>query len=203
VAVLTALAGRYGLKLLHISTDYVFDGMADRPYKETDPVNPQSVYGQTKLEGELIIRQAGIDAAIIRTSWLYSEFGHNFVKTMLRLAETKDSISVVTDQRGSPTYAGDLAAAIMAVAVGGVAGTEVYHYSNSGEITWHDFASEIFRFAGKSVRVDPISASDYPAAARRPAYSVLDTAKIRGLGVNIPRWRESRKVCIERITGNI
>ncbi len=194
---LGAVAVKYGLKLVHISTDYVFSGTGHTPIKEDDPTGPSGVYGETKLEGEKAIAAAGCDAVVVRTSWLYSEFGSNFVKTMLRLAETRNEINVVNDQKGSPTYATDLAAAIMTLLDKGFTGYGVYHYCDAGEISWYDLAVETFRLAGIGVRVNPITTAEYPAPARRPAYSVLDTARIRSAGVLTPFWKDPLRECIE------
>jgi dTDP-4-dehydrorhamnose reductase len=194
---LAAAAVKYGLKLVHISTDYVFPGTGSTPLREDDPTGPDGVYGETKLLGEQAIAGAGCDALVVRTSWLYSEFGSNFVKTMLRLAETRSAINVVDDQKGSPTYAPDLAGAIMTLLEKGFAGYGVYHYCDAGEISWYDLAMETFRRAGIEVKVNPITTAEYPTAARRPAYSVLDTAKVRAAGAVTPFWKDSLKECIE------
>jgi dTDP-4-dehydrorhamnose reductase len=197
--VMAALSKQHAIKLIHISTDYVFDGAAHTPYREDSAVSPRSVYGRTKLEGERAIAASGCDAAVIRTSWLYSEFGNNFVKTMLRIGGERSVVSVVSDQIGSPTYAEDLARAIMTVAEHGVTGFEIYHYSNAGAISWYEFAKAIFRHAGMEVTVRPIATADYPTAATRPAYSVLDTTKIQSLGATVPTWEESLKRCVKKL----
>ncbi|MFH4969242.1 dTDP-4-dehydrorhamnose reductase [Gaetbulibacter sp. M240] len=177
--------------LVHISTDFVFDGTSNRPYKETDAPNPLSVYGKTKLEGELAIQNNLKEHFIIRTSWLYSEHGNNFVKTMLRLAKTKDEISVVSDQIGSPTYAGDLAEVIIRIILRGSNDYGVYHFSNEGEISWYDFATAIFEQGKKEIEVKPIKTESYPTAAKRPKFSVLDTSKIKNiLKIEVPFWRK-------------
>lgn len=199
VAVLAAAAAEYGAKLVHISTDYVFDGNYDRPITENDAPNPMNVYGQSKLSGELEIIRLGIDAVIVRTSWLYSEFGSNFVKTMLRLADTKDEVRVVSDQTGSPTYATGLVRAIMVLIEKGIRGTEIYNYCDAGSVSWYDFAEEIFRLSGKPVTLIPLATEQYPAAAHRPKYSVLDTSKIRSEGVVVCDWKHSLSECIEAL----
>lgn len=196
-ASLAAVALRHGIKLVHISTDYVFDGTAAGPLTENDAANPLNVYGRTKLDGERAVCASGADTAIIRTSWLYSEFGDNFVKKMLRLSGTRPVIEVVADQRGTPTYATDLARAVMKIIDNGIAGCEVYHYSGGGETTWHGFATEIFRIAGKSVELVPVTAADYSSAVARPAYSVLDKTKIIAAGAAVPDWRESLRECMK------
>ena len=163
-----------GTVLIHISTDFVFDGTKRTPYTEEDTPNPLSVYGKSKLKGEEYIQEICERHFIVRTSWLYSEYGNNFVKTMLRLAETRKQISVVNDQIGSPTYAGDLAEFSLKVISSGSTAYGLYHYSNLGAISWYDFAVEIFKQHKKEVRVVPIPTSSYPTAAKRPPFSVLD-----------------------------
>lgn len=183
-----------GSKLIHISTDYVFDGKNYKPYTEEDITNPQSVYGKSKLNGEQKI-MADTEAIIIRTSWLYSRFGKNFLQTMLRLGNEKDNIKVVFDQVGSPTNARDLAMALMEL----IAYAEnhsflpgIYHFSNEGVCSWYDFAHAIIRFKKMKACVLPITTSEYPLPAPRPHYSVLDKKKIRqAFGINIPHWQDS------------
>jgi len=162
-----------GAALIHISTDFVFDGSKRTPYTEEDTPNPLSVYGKSKLQGEEIIQKFWNKHFIVRTSWLYSEYGNNFVKTMLRLAETRKQISVVNDQIGSPTYAGDLASFLLEIINKPSKDYGIYHYSNKGSLSWYDFAVEIFKQHKKAVRVVPIPTSAYPTAAKRPRYSVL------------------------------
>lgn len=198
-AVLAELSESRGVKLVHISTDYVFSGEGDKPYCEEDHTSPLGVYGCTKLAGEREITKRKIDSVIIRTAWLYSEFGHNFVKTMLRLSQERSEVSVVSDQVGTPTYATGLAHAIMTLVDRGVTGHQIYHYSDRGEISWYDFAVEIFRQAGVPVKVIPIRTSDYPAAVRRPAYSTLDKKKIECAGVEVADWKVSLQACLEAI----
>lgn len=188
--------------LIHISTDYVFDGKGDRPYLENDPTGPMSVYGVTKLDGENVIRESGCKHIIIRTAWLYSSTGKNFVKTMLQLAETRDNINVVCDQQGSPTWAGDLAQAIMSlIAYYGTAPVhETFHFTNEGITTWNEFAETIFELSGKTCKVNPITTDQYPTKAIRPAYSVLDKTKIKQtIGMEIPFWKDSLAKCIEEL----
>ena len=168
-----------GAVLIHISTDFVFDGTKRTPYTEEDTPNPLSVYGKTKLKGEEYIKEICESHFIVRTSWLYSEYGNNFVKTMLRLAETRKQISVVNDQIGSPTYAGDLALFLIEIIQMDSKKHGTYHFSNAGEISWYDFAVEIFKHNSKVVRVAPVSTSAYPTIAKRPLYSVLDKNKTR------------------------
>ena len=182
------------IKLIHISTDYVFDGTNHKPYIETDTPNPKSVYGQTKLDGELAIQQINpANSIIIRTSWVYSKFGNNFVKTMLRLAETRDEISVVADQIGSPTNAADLAEAILTILPKISNETiEVFHYSNEGVCSWYDFSKAIFEVEGLPIKVNPIESSQYPTTAERPFYSVLNKHMIKeSYQVKIPFWKDS------------
>ncbi len=188
---MAAIACERGIPLIHISTDYVFAGDGSAPLTEDDRPDPQNVYGRTKFEGERAVRNAGCDAVVVRTSWLYSEFGHNFVKTMLRLAASGQPVRVVDDQTGSPTYAPDLARAVIHLAQRGVRGFELYHFCNAGSTTWYGFAQEIFRQAGIAVCVEPVATAEYPTAAHRPACTVLDTAGIRAAGVEVPEWREA------------
>lgn len=196
-AVLAELAVRYGCRLIHVSTDYVFDGNGRRPYREEDSVGPVSVYGRTKLAGEERVRESGAAGAVVRTAWLYSEFGNNFVKTMLRLAGEGKRPNVVNDQRGTPTYATDLARALMVLAQRPGEGMELFHYTDGGETTWYDFAVEIFRQAGMPVTVVPVDTAGYPTAARRPHYSVLDKSRIAAVGAVLPDWRASLRTCLD------
>jgi dTDP-4-dehydrorhamnose reductase len=200
VANLALLAKEYNCRFIHISTDYVFDGKGSRPYREDDPVEPQGVYGMTKREGEEKALQANPDTIIIRTSWVYSEFGKNFVKTMLKLMSEKDVINVVNDQFGSPTYAADLANTILSVINSGKWVPGIFHYCNQGTITWHEFAVAIRDLAGLNCEVMPITTSEYPTPARRPAYSVLDTSLIqKTYHINPPHWRESLESCLQKL----
>lgn len=201
VAILARVAKRHNARLIHISTDYVFGGESfDSPIKETATPAPLGVYGRTKLLGERAIEESGCDYVIIRTSWLYSSYGNNFVKTIMRLASERDELRVVSDQIGSPTYAKDLAAVIakMCERVNLASGT--YHYSNRGEVSWCDFARAIVEFSGVECKIIPCTTAEYGAKAPRPAYSVLDTSKIRGcLGCDIPDWRASLGECINKM----
>ena len=200
--VLADTCQRHNALLIHISTDYVFGGDATEPYKVDDPINPQSVYGSTKAEGERLIRESGCNYMIVRTAWLYSSVGKNFVKTMLMLGDTKDEINVVADQKGCPTWAHDLAAALVALLYknGKNEVHETFHFTNEGQITWHDFATDIMEIGEKHCKVNPITTDQYPTKATRPAYSVLDLNKIKEYtGMKIPFWRESLIKCIEEI----
>lgn len=199
VANLAAACKNNKAQLILISTDYVFDGTAGKPYKETDLTNPVSVYGKSKLQGELMALENCPAAIIIRTAWVYSSFGNNFVKTMLRLMKEKESVNVVNDQFGCPTYAADLAVAIMQIIISGKSKENpgIYHYTNKGVINWYEFAVAIKKITGSSCIVNPITTAEYPTAAKRPAYSVLDTAKIREIfSVNIPDWKTSLSKCL-------
>jgi len=191
---LAEVADKEGCLLVHISTDYVFDGMASEPYTEKSLVNPQTVYGHTKLAGERAIKKSGCLAIVIRTAWLYSEYGTNFVKTVLRLAKEKGELNVVADQVGTPTYAADLAAAIAHILADDCVAdkTGIYHFSNEGVCSWYDFAQEIVRLSGEPCKVNALKTADYPSKAHRPAYSVLDKTKIkREFGVVVPEWKEA------------
>ncbi|MBQ5996817.1 MAG: dTDP-4-dehydrorhamnose reductase [Bacteroidales bacterium] len=190
-AVLASCVREAGIRLIHISTDYVFDGRSEAPYTEDDAPAPTSVYGVTKLAGEETVRSAGCDAVVVRTAWLYSEFGRNFMKTMLSLAATHDTVRVVCDQRGTPTYASDLAGALLTIAGVPFTGFSLYHYTNEGVCTWADFAAAIFRMAGLDTQVIPIPTSEYPTPATRPASSWLDKSRIRqAFGIDIPQWED-------------
>lgn len=198
------LTREMGIRLIHLSTDYVFSGYLPRPLTELDEPLPETVYGITKLEGER--RLAGHPGAIIiRTSWLYSSFGNNFVKTMLRLMREKDEIRVVYDQVGTPTYAADLAGAIIKLVKGTVEGTlpfepGIYHYASDGVCSWFDFAKEIARLTGSKTAIIPVETRQYPAPAPRPWYSVLSKDKIRKVyGLDIPYWKDSLATCIKEL----
>ena len=200
VGVLAAVCKEYETKFIHISTDYVFDGKATHPYKEEFPPHPQNVYGASKLEGEKEAMQFNSDSIIIRSSWVYSEFGKNFVRTMLQLMERQNEISVVNDQSGSPTYAFDLAEVILQIISSGKWFPGIYHYCNEGVISWYDFAKAICDLSGNQCKIKPISTKEYPTPAARPAYSVLDTTKIkRSYAIQTKNWRESLTDCIEKI----
>lgn len=199
---LALVTKKYGIFLVHISTDYVFDGTSSVPYKPDDPINPQSVYGKSKAAGEEAVRETGCNAVIIRTSWLYSEYGGNFVKTMLRLGRERDEIRVVDDQFGGPTYAGDLAQFIMEVVRqrNFIEGLKIYHFANQGVISWNEFAHQIMRNASLSCKVLPVSTAEYGAAAPRPASSVFDLSSVnQDFGFEIPQWYESLKKCMQKL----
>jgi dTDP-4-dehydrorhamnose reductase len=207
VGAMATVCKEYDCRLIHISTDYVFDGIASVPYKEEAPTNPQSVYGASKLEGEKLAFQYNPETMIIRTSWVYSSYGKNFVKTMLRLMKEKEEINVVNDQRGSPTYAADLAETILQIInqlvthnSQPVTEAGIYHYSNDGIITWYDFAMAIREIAGASCKINPIAANQYPTPAKRPLYSVLDKTKIQQIfGIALKDWKQSLDECIQKI----
>ena len=190
-----------GLPLVHISTDYVFDGTACRPYSEDDEPNPQTAYGRTKLAGEKAVMETAQTAVIIRTAWLYSTFGNNFVKTMRKLGAERDSLNVVFDQVGTPTYAKDLASAIAAILPQMKAGTkEIYHFSNEGVCSWYDFALAVMAQSDLNCEVLPIESKDYPTPAKRPHYSVLNKTKIkRDFGIKINNWAVSLAECVEKL----
>lgn len=188
------------VKLIHISTDFVFDGKQSLPYKEDDLYNPLSVYGQTKLNGELEIIKSTKAFFIIRTSWLYSEFCNNFLQTMLRIGKEKDEVSVVYDQVGTPTYAKDLAEMIIEIICTDSNKYGVYHYSNEGVASWYDFAKAIFEENELGVNVLPIRSESFPTPAKRPSYSVLDKQKIKNtFNVSIPYWRDSLNKCLNEL----
>ena len=194
-----AVAKRDGY-LVQVSTDYVFDGTNHTPYTEDEATCPNSVYGSTKLEGEKLAMAACANTMIIRTAWLYSTFGNNFVKTMIRLGQEKPELGVIFDQIGTPTYAGDLAAAIMAAINHGIV-PGIYHFSNEGVISWYDFTKAIHRIAGiTSCHVKPLHTAEYPTPAARPHYSVLDKTKIKQTyGIEIPYWEESLEKCVAKL----
>lgn len=197
---LAAVCKQYSAGFIHFSTDYVFNGNADQPYKETDITDPVNYYGFTKLEGEQAALKNNPSSIIIRTSWVYSRFGKNFVKTMLRLMSEKESIGVVADQKGCPTYAADLAAAAMQVIENGKMLPGIYHYCNEGIISWHEFATAIKEISGSNCVVNPITTKDYPTPAKRPFYSALNTQKIRlSCDIVIPHWKQSLELCISKI----
>ena len=194
VANFAQIAKDKNIRLIHISTDYVFDGTNHKPYVETDIPNPQSVYGQTKLDGELAMQQINpANSIIIRTSWVYSKFGNNFVKTMLRLAETRDEISVVADQVGTPTNAADLAKAILTILPQISNETvELFHYSNEGVCSWYDFAISIFKNKNLKLKVNAIESKDFKSPVQRPFYSVLNKSKIKqNFELDNNHWEES------------
>lgn len=187
-----------GAKLIHISTDYVFDGKAERPYREDDPTGPLGAYGKSKLAGEQAVAALCPDAVILRTAWVYDSSGRNFVRTMLQLAETRDSLSVVDDQHGSPTWARDIAAAILAIAKEGATKPGIFHFCGGGSTTWYGFARAIFGRRGPALH--PIPSSDYPTPAPRPANSTLDCGRIaEAYGLVAPRWRDSLARCLHEM----
>lgn len=205
---LARAAARSGAGFIHISTDYVFDGTNFQPYKETDQANPQTVYGETKLLGEQYCLNENPDSVVIRTSWLYSLYGNNFVQTMLRLGINSPEVRVVFDQVGTPTFAGDLAQAILRIIdknnreKNSVSGG-IYHFSNEGVASWYDFAVAVFNYAQVNCKVHPLLTRDFPRPAKRPFYSVLDKEKIRmALQMEIPHWQESLKNCIIKLQNN-
>ena len=206
VANLAAAMKEVGGTLFHVSTDYVFGLDGNTPRSEEMPVSPLGVYGRTKLLGEQAIEASGCKALIFRTAWLYSEYGNNFLKTMLRLTTERELLNVVFDQVGTPTYAGDLALAIFSIIEAGVyPGNEgIYHFSNEGVCSWYDFAVEIAAAAGNTnCRINPCHSCEFPSPVTRPPYSVLDKTKIKNtFDIDIPHWRESMEYCIKRIKAN-
>ena len=217
VKYLAQISREKNIKLIHVSTDYVFDGTNHKPYTETDQVNPQSVYGQTKLDGEKeMLAINPVNSIIIRTSWVYSSYGANFVKTMLRLGKEKEQLGVIFDQVGTPTYAKDLAKTILEItqhsklntapsgnALGVQNSVEVYHYSNEGVCSWYDFAKTIFELSSIECHVNPIETKEYPTPATRPHYSLLNKAKIKKeYNITIPYWKNSLELCL-RTMGEI
>ena len=205
---LAEIAQQHHSLLIHISTDYVFDGTAHQPYQENAAINPQNIYGESKLKGELAIQSIACDAIIIRTSWVYSEYGNNFVKTMLRLGRERDQLNVIFDQVGTPTYATDLAVNILKIiefsnskqADLELDKVSLYHFSNEGVCSWYDFAKAIFELTNTQCAVSPIETKDYPTAAKRPYYSVLNKAKIKqAYQLSIPYWKDSLQACLNKI----
>lgn len=202
VKYLAQTAKEKDIKLIHISTDYVFDGKNYRPYVENDIVNPNGVYGKTKLDGEKAMQEINPkNSIIIRTSWVYSSFGANFVKTMLRLGKERDELGVIFDQVGTPTYARDLAKAILEILPTiNNKEVEIYHYSNEGVLSWYDFAKEIMRMAKLDCKVNPIETKEYPTPATRPHYSLLNKSKIKKeFNIEIPYWKDSLDECLRKI----
>ena len=200
IATLARLCNESGAKLVHISTDYVFDGTSPIAYTEEDKPNPQSVYGLTKLAGETACLKNCPESIIIRTAWVYSEFGNNFVKTMLRLMSEKDTLNVVNDQVGSPTYAADLAQVILTILDSTKWVSGMYHYSNAGEISWYDFAQDIKEIAQKTCEISGIPASSYPTPAQRPAYSLLDKSKIKAIyGIEPVDYKISLRTMMDKM----
>lgn len=216
VGALAKVCTELGTRLIHLSTDYVFDGTSQIPYREDDPVNPVNAYGATKLKGEQLCMEYDPQSIIIRTAWVYSAFGNNFVKTMLRLMKERTEINVVNDQVGAPTYAADLAKCILEIikresvirqiqslSIDSGLSTLIpgtYHYSNRGRISWYDFAVAIKELSGSACTINPIPSSQYPTPAKRPAFSLLDTHKIeKTFHCEIPDWKDSLKICLERL----
>ena len=195
-------------KLIHISTDYVFDGNSFLPYQESDEVNPIGVYGNTKRSGELVALNSGIDALVMRTSWLYSAYGNNFVKTMLKLGHDRDELGVIFDQVGTPTNASDLAKICLDIlsdvsSVNISTKGKIYHYSNEGVTSWYDFATAIMELGSLDCKVRPIETKDYPTPAKRPHFSVLNKSKIKkDFNIEIPYWRDSLEKCIVKLNSN-
>ncbi|MEH0835110.1 dTDP-4-dehydrorhamnose reductase [Pectobacterium cacticida] len=191
-------------RLVHVSTDYVFDGTATEPYLETDKPNPLGVYGQTKLDGERAVEAILPEAIIIRTAWVFSEYGNNFVKTMLRLGKERDALNVVADQRGCPTYAGDIAQAIIDLLKQNTTGG-VYHFCGDKEVSWYEFAEEIFKIAitqekiSRSLRVNKLTSEQYPTPSKRPPYSRLNGAKIEKFGIKLSNWQAQLSIVIAKI----
>ena len=199
-AIIATACRKNAVRFIHISTDYVFNGMGKTPYKEDDATDPVNLYGDSKLEGEKKVMLVNPESIIIRTAWVYSEFGKNFVKTMLRLMADKEQINVVSDQAGTPTYAADLAEAILYIISSQQWKAGIYHFSNEGNITWYDFAVAIKELSGSSCKVLPITTSQYPTPAKRPFYSVLDKTKIQQtFGISVKDWKTSLAICIERL----
>lgn len=204
-AALAAVCARRNLPLIHLSTDYVFEGNRAGAWRETDPCHPQTVYGASKLAGEQAVLAAFPMAVILRTAWLHSPFGRNFVSTMLRLSAERDHLRVVADQHGSPTYAPDLARALVTMARRLTATHEaalsgIFHLAGTGETTWHGLAVTVMAMAGRGVLIDPITTADYPTPAKRPANSVLDTAKIESVyGIRLPPWQEGVRRGVTRL----
>lgn len=199
-AYIAEVCKKHQAALIHISTDFVFRGDVPKLLSETDPAEPENIYGLTKLEGEAAIAEILPEHYTIRTSWLYSEFGNNFVKTMLRLGRERDQLGVIVDQVGSPTYAIDLANVILDIVDSGSKAYGIYHYSNEGVTSWYDFAKAVFDISNTQVILNPVKTSEYVTKAVRPAYSVMDKTKIKNtFSIQIPYWRDSLQVCLERI----
>ena len=194
------------IKLIHISTDFVFDGLKQKPYFESDASSPLNIYGKTKLEGEnAILSIMKFNAIIIRTSWVYSEYGNNFVSTIIKLAQKNNNLNIVSDQMGTPTYAGDLGQAILNIIKNDKFNepnrvTEIYHYSNEGECSWYDFAKEVINISGTQCTINPIKTEDYPTTAQRPLNSLMSKEKIsKEFGLKINFWNDALKICMKNI----
>jgi dTDP-4-dehydrorhamnose reductase len=200
VGLLGEMAHQSGARMIHVSTDYVFDGKSYLPYTEEMPVNPSSVYGQSKQAGDALLMQVCPQAAIVRTSWLYSSFGNNFVKTMRRLAAEREQLTVIFDQTGTPTYAADLAVALLTMASSSDFVPGVYHFSNEGVCSWYDFAIKIIGLSGLSCKVIPIESKDFPVRTPRPFYSVLNKQKIKKqYNLQIAHWEDGLIRCLEKM----
>jgi dTDP-4-dehydrorhamnose reductase len=200
VATMAKWVAANGRRMVHISTDYVFQGNSSTPLKETEPTDPINVYGLTKQKGEEAIAVSGADTVIIRTAWVYSSYGANFVKTMIRLMTERDEISVINDQVGSPTYARDLANAILEIMHSENWQKGIYHFSNEGEISWYDFAVAIRELIGLDCKINAIPTEQYPTPAKRPRYSILDKTKFKTqFGVVVPKWRDSLEAMLNRL----
>jgi dTDP-4-dehydrorhamnose reductase len=200
VGILADACKASGSKLIHISTDYVFNGTASIPYQEQDMVDPVNLYGASKLKGEQLALKDPDGAIVIRTSWVYSTYGNNFVKTMMRLMRERDSLKVVDDQVGSPTYAADLAQAILFIIKEGKWAPGIYHYSNEGVITWYQFAQAIRELTGSDCTIAPITSAEFPTPAKRPGYSVLNKEKIKATySVALKDWKLSLRECIQKM----
>lgn len=200
--ILGKIAADMGARVIHVSTDYVYSGTSCTPYKESDATAPVSQYGITKLEGEELLLDACRETVILRTSWLYSTFGNNFVKTMIRLGKEREQLGVIFDQIGTPTYARDLADAILRIIVSDHFTPGIYNYSNEGVCSWYDFACKIHQLAGiATCRINPIETTDYPTPAQRPSYSVMNKKKLKQTyGIDIPHWEESLRKCMDLLT---
>jgi dTDP-4-dehydrorhamnose reductase len=197
---ISALCAEYNSVLIHVSTDFVFKGDKPLPLTENDKTEPINIYGITKLEGELAVVDVLKKYYILRTSWLYSEYGNNFVKTMLKLGAERDELKIIADQAGTPTYAIDLASCILQIIFSEITAYGVYHYSNEGIASWYDFAKSIFDISETKVKTWPIKTSEYPTRALRPAYSVMDKTKIKHtFNIEIPYWRDSLMTCISKL----
>jgi len=193
-------SARHNVKYIQISTDFVFSGNKSSPYLEGDETKPLSQYGKSKLMGEIAALGNNVDTLVIRTSWLYSTYGNNFVKTMLRLSESKKELNVVNDQIGTPTYARDLASAILEIINSRKFMAGIYHYSNEGMCSWYDFAKAIFEFKGINIDINPIPTQEFPTPAKRPQYSVMSKNKIKNTyELDIPNWRDSLKTCMQQL----
>lgn len=203
-AYIAEVCKKHQATLIHISTDFVFKGDIPQLLSETDPAEPENIYGLTKLEGEAAISEILPEHFTIRTSWLYSEFGNNFVKTMLRLGREREQLGVIIDQVGSPTYAIDLANVILDITESGSSAYGIYHYSNEGVTSWYDFAKAVFDLSETTVKLNPVKTSEYVTRAVRPAYSVMDKSKIKAtFDITIPYWRDSLSTCIERLVAEV